>query len=109
MDKDITRAIEPSECYYWFDDHIEIATRYAEELLELPNEGFRRYTNIIGYDPFCGNRHYGKFTYYGVNTINRHLLYWEEVFPHEIPKEFLTNLLLLGIDPYAHTSETNNA
>lgn len=109
MNNDITREIESSECYYWVDDHIEIATRYAEDLLDLPDEGFKRYTNIIGYDPFCGNRHYGKFTCHGPNIDNRQILFWEEVLPHQIPKEFLTNLLLLGIDAYAYTSKTDYA
>lgn len=108
MDKDITGELKPDESYYWFEDHIEIGPRSPNGLRSLPNKGYTKYLEIPSYDLRCFQEHFGKFES-SIGHTGDPLLWWKRVFPHEIPKEFLTNLLLLGIDIYAHTRETDHA
>lgn len=96
MDHDITRKLEPDESYYWFGDHIKIGPRSPEGLRNLPSKGYRKYLEIPSYDPQCPERLFGKFESSVAYTGDR-MFWWNDVPPHERPKEFLTTLLLLGV------------
>lgn len=82
--------------YYWINNQIVRAGNYSESLLDLPNEGYKDFINVPSFDPSCDYRPFGVFV---PNDSFRVLgLYWNAIDPKDIPKEFLTQLLLLGVN-----------
>ena len=58
-------------------------------------------------DNYRDSKRYGQW--YDYDESSASCSNWKHVPKEKFPKEFLTNLLLLGLDVYEHTSKTKEA
>lgn len=89
--------IEQGKAYYWIEKRIVIGMAYSEDLMTLPNEGYKDFINVPSCDPECDHASFGFFEPYTTLFDKVNGLYWKSLEPENIPKEFLTQLLLLGV------------